>query len=236
MGDIATQQDGARPEAAQAGSTRGHVSIHLTKHWDTPLTYDVLKDDDVAAQPGIFVGRRELLGALQNAIEQPDRRGTYLVSGYRGAGKTTLVIEAARLARRSLEKQGVTLCPVVLKVSEVSASLSDASDALAPPLQIDARRLLTALLRALRNNLRDLPDPNRDRDAEETVDKTYRTAMLRNLIASRPTNGDEARNGAVTADAGWSRDDLLRKIEGAYRIASATQYVERSTQGTENNL
>jgi hypothetical protein len=108
-GDIATQPGAPGPEAAQVEAPHGRVSIHLTKHWDTPLTYDVLKNDDLGAEAGIFVGRRELLGALQNAIEQPDRRGTYLVSGYRGAGKTTLVIEAARLARRSLESQGLTL-------------------------------------------------------------------------------------------------------------------------------
>src|SRR4029077_13410991 len=101
---------------------------------------------------------------------------------------------AARRAHATLEKQGLALLPVVLNVSEVSASLSDASETVAPQLQIDARRLLTALLRALRNNLRELPDSNRDDDAEKRVEKTYRTAVLRNLIASRPRTDASAGN------------------------------------------
>src|SRR4051812_17503991 len=104
-GDTATQPVVQGQEATQAESPRDGVRMKLTKHWDASLTYDVLKQDlDAEAPP--FVGRHELLGALVNAIEQPDRRGTYLVSGYRGAGKTTLVIEAARRARRGLQDQG----------------------------------------------------------------------------------------------------------------------------------
>src|SRR5262249_55093679 len=47
---------------------------------------------------------------------------------------------------------------------------------------------------------------------------------------------DPTSNGAAAVDGKWSRDDLLRKIDAAYRIASATQYVERSTEGTESSL
>ena len=93
-----------------------------------------------------------------NAVGKPDRRGTYLVSGYRGAGKTSLVIEAVRQAKAQLEDEGWKLLPVVLNVSEeVSASLEPTSEGKASPLQIDARRLLTAMLRALRNQCVPLP-------------------------------------------------------------------------------
>lgn len=124
----------------------------MTDNWDASLSYDVLEQDAATAAQPIFVGRQELLGPIVNAIGQPDRRGTYLISGYRGAGKTSLVIEAARQARAKLEPDWHIL-PVVLNVSEVSASLSDASRATVGPLQIDARRMLTALLRQLRNKL-----------------------------------------------------------------------------------
>jgi hypothetical protein len=127
------------------------TSLQLAAGWDAALTYDVL--DEPPAERPVFVGREDLLGSLVNAIGQPDRRGTYLVAGYRGAGKTSLVIEAARRAQEPLEAGGRRLLPLVLNVSEVSASLEPASDARTPPLGIDARRLLTALLRALRNGL-----------------------------------------------------------------------------------
>ncbi len=129
------------------------VSIRLADNWDASLGYDVLEEDAATAAKPIFVGRQELLGPIVNAIGQPDRRGTYLISGYRGAGKTSLVIEAARQARTKLEEAGWHILPVVLNVSEVSASLSDASRSTVGPLQIDARRLLTALLRQLRNRI-----------------------------------------------------------------------------------
>ncbi len=128
----------------------GSTTVDLVPGWDAALTYDVLAGTGEAP---VFVGREDLLGPLVNAISRPDRRGTYLVSGYRGAGKTSLVIEAARRAKPKLEQQGRRLLPLVLNVSEVSASLESAGEQQMPKLGIDARRLLTALLRALRNGL-----------------------------------------------------------------------------------
>ncbi len=132
------------------------VRVPLRRMWDASLTFDLIDDplDNANNDQGpIFVGREELLGALVNAIGQPDRRGTYLVSGYRGVGKTSLIIQAIRLARSRLQGNGWQLLPVVLNVSEISASLEPPSTAESNPLQIDARRLLTALLRALRNRV-----------------------------------------------------------------------------------
>jgi hypothetical protein len=132
--------------------------LSLTAGWDAALTYDALRaprageEQIEAARRAVFVGRSELVGSLVNAISRPDLRGTYLVSGYRGAGKTSLVIEAARQAAPRLKTR--RLLPLVLNVSEVSASLDAASETTTiQPLGIDARRLLTALLRALRNEL-----------------------------------------------------------------------------------
>ena len=128
------------------------TTVELIPGWDAALTYDVLASDDGGP---VFVGREDLLGPLVNAIGQPDRRGTYLVSGYRGAGKTSLVIEAARRAKPKLSACDHKLLPLVLNVSEVSASLETAEATELPKLGIDARKLLTALLRALRNGLPD---------------------------------------------------------------------------------
>jgi hypothetical protein len=132
------------------------VRVALRTIWDASLTFDLLDDphDNVENGHGpIFVGREELLGALVNAVGQPDRRGTYLVSGYRGVGKTSLIIQATRLARSGLQENGWQLLPVILNVSEISASLEPLSSVKSDPLKIDARRLLTALLRALRNRV-----------------------------------------------------------------------------------
>ncbi len=105
------------------------ITVELIPGWDAALTYDVLGADDGGP---VFVGREDLLGPLVNAIGQPDRRGTYLVSGYRGAGKTSLAIEAARRAKPKLASCDHRLLPLVLNVSEVSASLETADAAELP--------------------------------------------------------------------------------------------------------
>lgn len=156
VGDASVEGESARRGRVATRATA--VTLALRAGWDASLTYDARQTASADESPtspaaALFVGRQELVGSLVNAISQPDRRGTYLVSGYRGAGKTSLVIESARQAISSLEQRGHELLPLVLNVSEVSASLGAAGDASVPPLGIDARRLLIALLRALRNKL-----------------------------------------------------------------------------------
>jgi TPR repeat protein len=190
------------------------TSLQLEPGWDAALTYDVL--DGAPAERPVFVGREDLLGSLVNAISQPDRRGTYLVAGYRGAGKTSLVIEAARRAQAPLEIAGRRLLPLVLNVSEVSASLEPATDARTPPLGIDARRLLTALLRALRNGLgrRQMGDGGallarvqracRKAEAAQYAERERRLAELASSEVSTTTRSFAAPNAlkAVAAVAG----------------------------------
>jgi Cdc6-like AAA superfamily ATPase len=131
------------------------TEARLRNDWDATITYDVLDRPD--EPPGVFVGREDLLRPLESAVVEADKRGTILVSGYRGSGKTTLVIEALRRAALAFrnqnqpEPQQPRLLPVVLNVSEVSTSLAaPESDT---KLQIDPRRLLIALLRAFRQRI-----------------------------------------------------------------------------------
>lgn len=124
------------------------VEIPLKSSWDESLTYAVLDEKTPDADGPVFVGRTELLGPLVNAIGHPGRGGTYLISGYRGAGKTSLVIKAASQAGENLS-DGWRLLPLVLNVSQVSASLGSGDSSDAETLQISSRRLLTAMLRAL---------------------------------------------------------------------------------------
>jgi hypothetical protein len=130
------------------------VSVRLQPTWDASLTYDLLDGEPESGPQAVFVGRETLVGPLVNALAQPQQRGTYLISGYRGVGKTSLIIEAMRRARGELKKAKWDILPIVLNVSEVSASLSSASEFPAEvQLSIDARKLLTAMLRSLRNRL-----------------------------------------------------------------------------------
>ena len=133
-------------------STPSHEA-RLRNDWDATITYDVL--DRPETSPGVFVGREDLLRPLEAAVVEADKRGTLLVSGYRGSGKTTLVIEALRRAALAFqnmpEQERPHLLPVVLNVSEVSTSLS--SPETVARLQIDPRRLLIALLRAFRQRI-----------------------------------------------------------------------------------
>ena len=130
------QQNAGAAVSNESSNESDEIKIRLTSNWDAALIYDLLEDSETpgdsipeSAEP-VFVGREELLGSIVNAIGQPDRRGTFLVSGYRGAGKTTLVIEAARRAKKRLEHIGFKLLPLVLNVSEVSASMDFDSETL----------------------------------------------------------------------------------------------------------
>ncbi len=231
---VSTGSDAAtQPSVLGAdGTALERVRIVLKQNWDASLSYDILREP-VGTEPPIFVGRKELLGPLVSAIEQPDRRGTYLVSGYRGAGKTSLVIEAARRARQKfdLEKEGWRLLPLVLNVSEVSASLSDASEDKAPPLQIDARRLLTALLRALRNKVPELEQAGATQAAAE-VKRKFNATLVRGWTAARWRRLSRGEN--VTSPD--PPKDLKHEISAVYRKARAAQYVEKSREGSESRL
>jgi TPR repeat protein len=200
-------------DGGDGGRAPAFVNIALRPTWDASLTYDLL--DQPSSDDGpVFVGRDELLGPLVNAIGQPDRRGTYLVSGYRGVGKTSLIIQAARLAQPRLEANRWTLLPIVLNVSEVSASLEPASDLESSPLQIDARRLLTAVLRALRNRV-----PARHHDGSpnplaEKIQWAYRKAE-----ATRYTETQQQRAEAVNTAVRESRRSL--QVPNLFKLVAA---------------
>lgn len=235
-GESTTSVDERGPVPPPDGAPPGRVTMRLARTWDASLSYDLL-DHEAPPEAAVFVGRDELLGPIVSAIGHPDRRGTYLVSGYRGAGKTSLVIEAARRARVKLEADGWRLLPVVLNVSEVSASLSDASQPSPARLQIDARRLLTALLRALRNKLDEFQraghlDGGRAAVAGEVdrlLGKTTAVNALASLLRGRRNGSRRAANEAELLG-------LAARIDRAYRKAAAAQYTERSRQGIQSTL
>src|SRR5262249_25574546 len=139
------------------GAMSEPVSIHIRSDWDAVLTYDSLDDDQQTAAPAskeekaekrsVFVGRESIIAPLVAEIIEPNKRGTYLISGYRGIGKTSLIIEAFSRAKGQLKNKGHKLFPLVLNVSEVSASLGSTSSTTPSHLDIDPRRLLIALLR-----------------------------------------------------------------------------------------
>src|SRR5262245_22743121 len=139
------------------------VSIRIRSDWDAALTYDALDDDQQSPAPAskeakeqnrsVFVGRESIIAPLVAEIIEPNKRGTYLISGYRGIGKTSLIIEAFSRAKDQLRIKGHKLFPLVLNVSEVSASLGSTSSATPSQLDIDPRRLLIALLRTIDNRI-----------------------------------------------------------------------------------
>jgi hypothetical protein len=188
------------------------IVVELIPGWDAALTYDVLASDDGGP---VFVGREDLLGPLVNAIGQPDRRGTYLVSGYRGAGKTSLVIEAARRAKPKLAACDHKLLPLVLNVSEVSASLETAEAIELPKLGIDARKLLTALLRALRNGL---PE---DDPVAELVRRAYAKAEAAQYSETASQRAEAARAVKVETSLSAAMPNVLKAVAAVAAVAVA---------------
>ena len=215
---------------APTDATSSSISrIELAANWDVALSYDILdlpRDGHVPrarARP-VFVGRRELLGPLVNAIADHDRRGTYLISGYRGAGKTSLLIEAARRAKDELEPDR-HLLPIVLNVSEVSASL-DSSVAVSPrTLSVDARRLLTAMLRALHSALPDIKAVTADHAAdadklERRITLGYRKAGAAQYTERQRSNVASSRSTETTVTRAFQSPDVLRAIAAVAAVAA----------------
>jgi Cdc6-like AAA superfamily ATPase len=204
-------------------ASNGSVSIRLKDNWDASLGYDVLEEDAATAADPIFVGRQELLGPIVNAIGQTDRRGTYLISGYRGAGKTSLVIEAARQARAKLESDDWHILPVVLNVSEVSASLSDASRSTVGPLQVDARRLLTAMLRQLRNRLPVRPDEKDENKANlaRKIDWAYTKADAATYVQRSQQRLENRRTELIESRLDAKLSNVLKLGGGVLAVAAA---------------
>jgi hypothetical protein len=143
------------------------LRIRIRSDWDAALTYDSL--DEAPEARAVFVGRETLIAPLVAEIVEPNKRGTYLISGYRGTGKTTLLIEALSRAQKRLPK-GYRLFPLVLNVSEVSASLGNATTA-AERLDIDPRRLLIALLRTIAHRISSMAE--KDSSLEPLVEQAH---------------------------------------------------------------
>lgn len=206
-----------KPPSDRAGAPVQEVleaSIH--QDWDAPLTYDVLRDP--GKSHGFFVGREELLLPLVAAMAEPEKRGTILVSGYRGTGKTTLVIEALRRTAvqmsppHNTEAATLRILPIVLNVSEVAASLGiDKTDL--PKLQIDPKRLLISLLRAFRQR----DDCFKDEKYKEIRDKVhalYRKATAAEFKQSQSADRVSSKAEERSVTASLKTDDFFKGILG----------------------
>ena len=170
------------------------LNIRLRHDWDTALTYDSLDDaptdspaDKFEARRPVFVGRETLIAPLVAEISQENKRGTYLISGYRGTGKTTLLIEALNRAKLQLETAKLTLFPVVLNVSEVSASLGNTTEASPVKLDIDPRRLLIALIRQIRDGISRLLEKSRQNDNNDRTEALTKLAQTVNYAYEKAT-------------------------------------------------
>jgi hypothetical protein len=198
-----------------------HLRIRIRPDWDATLTYNALdKSADDSSDDPIFVGRDELIGPLVTEIAGVEKRGTYLISGYRGSGKTTLLIAALLRAKNVLTGRKQTLFPLVLNVSEISASLGSPSPRLgqdaakaSSTLQVDPRRLLTALLRAVNQRLPLLPSEKHEtlRKLSERAAFAYRKATA-SKFAETATQAQESVRSTARALALATEDKNVLKI------------------------
>lgn len=172
------------------------LHIRIRSDWDAALTYDSLYDEESEKRP-VFVGREVLIAPLVAEITEPNKRGTYLISGYRGTGKTTLLIEALSRAKKQLKARGVGLFPLVLNVSEISASLGSSRSELPVQLDIDPQRLLIALIRTIRESIKRRPDKNVDlTELAASVDEAYQKATAAKYLVSGKSSQEDVRTRA----------------------------------------
>jgi KaiC/GvpD/RAD55 family RecA-like ATPase len=197
-----------------------NVEIPLKSSWDEPLTYAVLDEKTPDADGRVFVGRMELLGPLVNAIGHPGRGGTYLISGYRGVGKTSLIIKAASQASRNLP-EGWRLLPIVLNVSQVSASLGSGEDSEdAEALQISSRRLLTAMLRALHARVPQLreaaqatePEPELPAAPIWKIETAYAKAQATSYTGTVQRRDEKSRTRTAESKSGVQLANVLKLV------------------------
>lgn len=206
-----------RPSIGGIGVATKSIVVPLRKGWDSLLTYDaIVKNGD---RPGIFVGRRELLEPLVATIADRDKRGTVLVSGHRGTGKTTLVIEALRQARRALARDSRRgLLPIVLNVSEVATSLHGGGAA--GQLDIDPKRLLVSLLRAFRQR-RDLIDEAEEARRDQ-IDALYLKATAAEFRALDSTGATRTETLARSSGASVRIDEAFKGLLAPAGILGAS--------------
>lgn len=215
------------------------LRIRIRSDWDAALTYDSL--DEKAESRPVFVGRKRLIAPLVAEICEPNKRGTYLISGYRGTGKTTLLIEALSQAQDRLPP-GHKLFPLVLNVSEVSASLgtatiepktgkreSDPTEPSAPTnaaaaLQIDSRRLLVALLRTIAHRIGDIANKPEYANlgplaaqASNAYEKATAAKFARIVTQAQETMLTHAREFALALEA----KDILKTLVWVLGAAAA---------------
>lgn len=197
------------------------LRIRIRSDWDTALTYDSLHEEP--ENRPVFVGRENVIAPLVAEIIEPNKRGTYLISGYRGTGKTSLIIEALSRAKTQLAAKKFRLFPVVLNVSEVSASLGHVSSDAPIQLDIDPRRLLIALIRQIREGMKRLPDMDEPlKQLAEAVNYAHEKATASKFALSQ-ASGQETTN---TRSSEWALaiDDtnvlkILAVVTGAAAVA-----------------
>ncbi|HJX92271.1 MAG TPA: P-loop NTPase fold protein [Pyrinomonadaceae bacterium] len=197
------------------------LRIRLRPDWDAALTYDSLHEEP--ENRPVFVGREILIAPLVAEIIEPNKRGTYLISGYRGTGKTTLLIEALGRAKKQLTAKQIRLFPLVLNVSEVSASLGDVSSISPMQLDIDPRRLLIALIRTIRDGIFRLPDKDdKLKELAETVNFAYEKATAAKFTRSGTSSQETTSSRAWELALALEDKNVLKTlavITGAAAVA-----------------
>ena len=197
------------------------LRIRLRPDWDAALTYDSLHEEP--ENRPVFVGREILIAPLVAEIIEPNKRGTYLISGYRGTGKTTLLIEALSRAKKQLRAKQIRLFPLVLNVSEVSASLGDVSSQSPMQLDIDPRRLLIALIRTIRDGIYGLPDKDDQlKKLAETVNFAYEKATAAKFTHGGTTSQETKSSRAWELALALEDKNVLKTlavITGAAAVA-----------------
>jgi KaiC/GvpD/RAD55 family RecA-like ATPase len=197
------------------------LRIRIRSDWDAALTYDSLHEE--SENRPVFVGREVLIAPLVVEITEPNKRGTYLISGYRGTGKTTLLIEALSRAKKQLAASNIRLFPLVLNVSEVSASLGNSAADTPLQLDIDPRRILIALIRTIRDGIQRLP--SKDNSLEElakTVDYVYQKATAAKFSSSGKSSQEDTRSRAWELALAIEDKNVLKTlaaVSGAAAIA-----------------
>lgn len=104
--------------ALMSQNSSNKLSLTIKDYWDYPQTYVYSSDQEQKNTIGVFVGRVEEKDKLKDLFNRKSK-GSILISGPRGVGKTSLVYRVIYELQRDGLKDSRQLLPIVLNASQL---------------------------------------------------------------------------------------------------------------------
>jgi AAA ATPase domain len=176
------------------------LKLTLLKDWDIPVNLPISGE----ATRGHFAGRNFELAALTNEFVRRTN-GAILVSGHRGAGKTSLVHRALNDARRRNQR----ILPILVNAGHLRGN---GAESIQPnKSQVDPKALIEAIVRRLYSTAQATAEASTREASPETIGaKPFPTSLLEPIdnLYRKCVAAEFKLVESITANAEHSRSDF----------------------------